>query len=180
MLAAAVAVTALWAAAGALTTSPARATPPAGVTTEILGRGTTLAGFIIHAAGIKVESNNAADITVARLTFAPCGTSGWYACPGPVLVVVTTGSVTRYSAGDCTAQTYIAGQAFAVHGPADKNLVRNNGSVPAETIVTFLTPPGAPLRGDTPPPPGCYPEPPPAAPDAAGSTRALRSRKVNP
>jgi hypothetical protein len=147
MLAAALAVTALGLAAGVLTASPAHATPPAGVTTEILGSGTTLAGFTIHADGIKVESQDAAGFTVARLTFAPGGTTGWRACPGPVLVIVKTGSVTKYSAQDSTAQTYTAGQAFVEHGPTDENLVRNDGPVPAQTIVTLITPPGAPIRG---------------------------------
>ena len=151
MLAAALAVTALGLTAGVLTASPAHATPPAGVTTKILGSGTTLAGFTIHADGIKVESTDAAGVTVAHLTFAPGGTTGWHAHPGPVLVIVTTGSVTKYSAQDCTAHTYTAGQAFVEHGPTDENLVRNDGSVPAETLVTFITPPGAPIHHDSPP-----------------------------
>ena len=151
MLAAALAVTALGLAAGVLTASPAHATPPVGVTTKILGSGTILAGFTIHADGIKVESTDAAGVTVAHLTFAPGGTTGWHAHPGPVLVIVTTGSVTKYSAQDCTAHTYTAGQAFVEHGPTDENLVRNDGSVPAETLVTFITPPGAPIHHDSPP-----------------------------
>ena len=148
---AALALTALGLAAGVLTGSPARATPPAGVTPEILGSGTTLSGFKIHVDGIKVESKTAAGFTVEHLTFAPGGTTGWHAHPGPVLVIVTTGSVTKYSAQDCTAHTYTAGQAFVEHGPTDENLVRNDGSVPAETLVTFITPPGAPIHHDSPP-----------------------------
>jgi quercetin dioxygenase-like cupin family protein len=157
MLTAALAVTAVGLAAGVLTASPAHATPPAGVTSEILGSGTTLAGFKIHVDGIKVESKDAASFTVAHLTFAPGGTTGWHVHPGPALVIVKTGSVTKYSAQDCTAQTYTAGQAFVENGPTDENMVRNDGSVPAETIVTFITPPGAPIRDDAPPPPGCNP-----------------------
>ena len=156
MLAAALAVTAVVLAAGMLTASPAHATPPGGVTAKILGSGTTLGGFKTHAGGIKVESKHAAGVTVAHLTFAPGGTTGWHVHPGPVLVIVTAGSVTKYSADDCTAQTYTAGQAFVEHGPTDENMVRNNGSVPAETIVTFITPPGAPIRDEA-PPPGCNP-----------------------
>jgi len=154
---AALALTALGLAAGVLTGSPARATPPAGVTPEILGSGTTLAGFKIHVDGIKVESKTAAGFTVEHLTFAPGGTTGWHVHPGPTLVIVKAGAVTNYSAADCTAQTYTAGQAFVEHGPTDEHMVRNNGSVPAETIVTFITPPGAPIRDDEPPPPGCNP-----------------------
>jgi quercetin dioxygenase-like cupin family protein len=152
----AVAAIVLVLAAGLMTAGPARATPPAGVTTEILGSGTTLGGFKIHVDGIKVESKNAASVTVAHLTFAPGGTTGWHVHPGPVLVTVISGSVTKFSA-DCTAQTYTAGQAFVENGPTDENMVRNDGSVQAETIVTFLTPPGAPIREDAPPPPGCNP-----------------------
>jgi len=157
MLTAALAVTAAGLAAGMLSASPAHATPPTGVTTEILGDGTTLAGFMIRVDGIKVESKDAAGFTVAHLTFAPGGTTGWHVHPGPVLVIVTTGSVTKYSAQDSVAQTYTAGQAFVENGPADENMVRNDGSVPAETIVTFITPPGVPIRGDAPSPPACNP-----------------------
>jgi quercetin dioxygenase-like cupin family protein len=143
-------------AAGLMTASPARATPPAGVTAEILGTGTTLGGFKIHTGGIKVGSRQAAGFTVAHLTFAPGGTTGWHVHPGPVLVIVKSGTLTKYSA-DCTAHTYTAGQAFVEKGPRDENMVRNNGPVPAETIVTFITPPGAPIREDAPAPPGCNP-----------------------
>ena len=62
--------------------------------------------------------------------------------------------MTKYSAQDCTAQTYTAGQAFVENGPTDENMVRNDSSVPAETIVTLITPPGAPIRDDAPPPSG--------------------------
>jgi len=154
-LAAALAMTALGVATSVLAAGPARAVPPIGVITEILGSGTTLAGFTIHAAGIKVESKHAAGVTVAHLTFAPGCTTGWYAHPGPVLVIVKTGAVTKYSAEDCTAQTYTAGQAFVENGPTDANMVRNDGPVPAEAIVTLITPPGAPIRDA--PTPGCNP-----------------------
>ena len=152
----AVAASVLALAAGLITASPAQATPPAGVTTDILGSGTTLAGFKIHVDGIKVESKDAASFTVAHLTFAPGGTTGWHVHPGPVLVTVISGSVTKFSA-DCTAQTYTAGPAFVEKGPSDENMVRNDGSADAQTIVTFITPPGAPIREDAPPPPGCNP-----------------------
>jgi hypothetical protein len=113
------------------------------VTTKILGSGTTLAGFRIQVAGIKVESSTAIGFTVAHLTFAPGGTSGWRVYPGPVLVIVKTGAVTTYSAQDCTAQTYTAGQAFVENGPVNENMLRNDGSVQAETIMTFFGQPGA-------------------------------------
>jgi quercetin dioxygenase-like cupin family protein len=157
VLATGLAAVALGLAASALTASPARATPPAGINTDLLGSGTTLGGFKIHVDGIKVASKDAAGFTVAHLTFAPGGTTGWHVHPGPVLVIVKSGSVTKYSADDCSAQTYTAGQAFVENGPTDENMVRNEGSAAAETIVTFITPPGAPIRDDAPAPPGCNP-----------------------
>jgi quercetin dioxygenase-like cupin family protein len=158
MLAAALAMTALGLTAAALTAGPAHATPPKGIQPVVLGSGTTLTGFKLHVDGIKVSSTEAASFTVEHLTFAPGGTTGWHVHPGPALIIVTAGSVTNYSADDCTAQTYTKGQAFFENGPADEHMVRNNStSVPAETIVTFITPPGAQIRDDAPPPPGCNP-----------------------
>jgi quercetin dioxygenase-like cupin family protein len=157
ILAAALTVTALGLASSVLTASQARATPASGVKLEILGSGTTLDGFKIHVDGMKVSSTDPAGFTVAHLIFAPGGTTGWHVHPGPVLVMVIAGSVTKYSAEDCTAQTYTTGQAFVENGPTDENMVRNNGSIQAETIVTFITPPGALIRDDAPAPPGCNP-----------------------
>jgi quercetin dioxygenase-like cupin family protein len=135
----------------------ARATPPAAVVTEILAHGTVSPGFKINVNGMKVSSRNPADFTVAHLTFAPTGSTGWHVHPGPVLVTVTSGAVTKYSARDCSSKTYSAGQAFVERGPTDVNLVRNNGTVPAETYVTFISPVGAPPRADAPAPAGCNP-----------------------
>ena len=52
------------------------------------------------------------------------------------------------------AQTYTAGQAFVEDGPTDENLVRNDGSVPAETIVTLITRPARPSATTPRCPPG--------------------------
>lgn len=156
-MAAALAALALGLAAAAMIVSSARGTPTSGLHTESLGRGTTLIGFKIHVDGIKMESKDAVDFAVAHLTFAPGGSTGWHVHPGPVLVIVKSGSVTKYSAADCSAQTYTAGQAFVENGPKDENMVRNEGPLPAETIVTFIAPPGAPVRDDAPAPPGCNP-----------------------
>ena len=74
-------------------------------------------GVKIHVEGIKVTSKDAVTLTIARLTFAPGGTTGWHVHPGPALVIVTTGALTKYSAGDCTAQTYTAGKPSPSTGP---------------------------------------------------------------
>jgi len=127
---------------GIVTATPAiaSATPSSGVT----------------AVTIEDHVIGGTDYVLKKITIAPGGTTGWHVHPGPVLVIVKTGSVTKYSAEDCTAQTYTAGQAFVENGLTGENMVRNDGSVLAETIMTFITPPGAPIRDDA-PPPGCNP-----------------------
>src|SRR5262249_26286088 len=152
----AVAAPVLALAAGFITASPARATPPAGVTTQILGSGTTLAGFKIQVDGIKVESKDAASFTVAHLTFAPGGTTGWHVHQRPGLAPLASRPVSQFP-DDRTAQTYTAGPAFVEKGPSDENMVRTARSVDAQTIATFIPPPGAPIREDAPPPPSCNP-----------------------
>jgi hypothetical protein len=135
---------------------PAWGTPPATVTTQIMAHGTTTSGFKIHVGAMKVSAKGRVDFTDAHLTFAPGGTTGWHVHPGPVLVIVRSGAVTRYSA-DCKPEVFSAGQGFVERGPKDVNMVRNNGSVPAETEVEFITPVGAAPRIDTPAPKGCNP-----------------------
>jgi hypothetical protein len=119
---------------------PAPSSPSSGLTTEPLGRGITLGGLNIDANRVKLSAKDAVEFAVARLTFAPGATTGWQLPAGPVLVIVTSGTLTRYDAGDGTAQTFTAGQTFVLCGPCDQNMLRNEGTVPTETIVTFITP----------------------------------------
>jgi len=136
--------------------APASGTPPSGLTPELLGRGTVTAGFRIRVDGVRVSSQGPVDFVVEHLTFAPGGTTGWHVHPGPVLVIVKAGTVTKYSA-DCTLNRYSTGQAFVELGPTDVNMVRNETNSTAETLVTFLTPVGAlPIDG-VPAPPDCNP-----------------------
>jgi quercetin dioxygenase-like cupin family protein len=136
--------------------TPASGTPPSGLTPQLLGRGTVASGFRIHVDGIHVSSNGPVDFVDEHLIFTPGGTTGWHVHPGPVFVIVESGTVTKYSA-DCTVNRYSAGQAFVERGPDDVNMVRNETASTAETLVTFITPVGAAPRDDVPSPPGCNP-----------------------
>ena len=91
------------------------------------------------------------------MTIQPGGFSGWHHHPGLVLVVVKTGSVTRYLAEGCAKTTYNAGQAFAELGEKHVAFVRNEGSTVAELLVAYITPPGAALRFDDNAPANCNP-----------------------
>jgi quercetin dioxygenase-like cupin family protein len=110
-----------------------------GLTREPLGRGVTCGAFKIDANPVKLWSGQAVEFGVARLTFAPGATTGWQLPAGPVIVIVTSGTLTKYDACDSTAQTLRAGQAFVLGGPGDQNLLRNEATVPAETLVTCIS-----------------------------------------
>jgi quercetin dioxygenase-like cupin family protein len=113
---------------------------PGRVTTEQLGGGVTLGEFTIAADRVKFLSKCAVEFSVSRLTYAPGGSSGWQLPRGPALVIVTNGALTKYDADDSTAQTFRAGQTVVLSGPCEQNMLRNEGTAPAEAIVIFITP----------------------------------------
>ena len=109
-----------------------------GLTTEVLGQGRTTGPFTIQLDGIGIESTEAIDLAFARLTFAPSGMTRWQFHAGAVLVVVTRGALTRYAPDDCNAETYARGAAFVETCPSDGSIVRNEGSLDAEAVATFV------------------------------------------
>ena len=143
----------------------ARSTPPAGsagsspsvpVKLVPLARATIADGFRIHVDGIKMNVTGPVDVAVADLPFPRGGTTGWHSHPGVTLVAVKRGTVTRYGADGCTRESFQAGQGF-VEMPNAVHMVRNESALPAETIVTFIVPVGAPVKTDEPAPAGCNP-----------------------
>ncbi len=128
---------------------PATGTPSSGVVSALLGRGTNPDRVRINTSDVRLFTTAPTDVVTQTLTFQPGGTSGWHGHPGAVLVVVKSGTFTRYDAR-CNARVYTAGQAF-VEGP-EVAMVRNTGSEPAESVVTYLVPAGSPLRTDAPSP----------------------------
>jgi quercetin dioxygenase-like cupin family protein len=134
--------------------APASGTPPSKITFQPLARGTVANGFEIRVDGMRVSSKGPVDFVAAHLTFAPGGTTGWHVHPGPVLVIVKSGTLTKYSA-DCTVTRYTTGQAFVERGPTDVNMVRNQTTTTAETLVTFIIPVGAAPIHSVPAPPDC-------------------------
>jgi quercetin dioxygenase-like cupin family protein len=141
-----------------LTSGRALATPPTGVTTEIL----SLCNFDeldIHTKTLldptavlprlrfwraEIETNHDTDVYVVRVTFDPGGSTGWHTHPGPSLITVVSGTLTAYDS-DCTPHVYPAGTCFVDKGD-HIHLVRNEGSVPAVDIATQFVPAGFPRR----------------------------------
>jgi quercetin dioxygenase-like cupin family protein len=117
-----------------------------GLKTELLGRGKTTRRLGLHVADVETESIGALDLVVLRVTFAPGATTGWQCHPDPAIVIVTRGSLTRYSANNGNAQTFTSGHTFVENDPKDGNLVRNEGTFDAEAIVVLATRTAAPAH----------------------------------
>jgi quercetin dioxygenase-like cupin family protein len=141
-----------------------------------LGRGN--AGsfqFESKAAGFDVELNakDNTDIAMSSVVVGPGGNSGWHSHPGPVFVVVTSGTITFYRAGGpgnsensggatnpavCSRTVYPTGSAFIeVPHAGHVMLARNEGTTQATVTAAYLAPAGAPLRIDQPAPGGNCP-----------------------
>ena len=138
-----------------------RFTASSGFTPTALGRG-NLGTFHIKskAAGYDVElkSHDNTDIAVSSIVVTPGGHSGWHYHPGPVLVVVTSGTITFYHGNDptCTGTAHAAGTAFIEEG-GDVGIARNESTTDNATVVaTFFVPPGIATRLDAPDPGNCH------------------------
>jgi len=121
-----------------------------GFTSTPIGRG-NLGTFSVHSNvdGYKAElkSHDNTDIAVANVIITPGGHSGWHSHPGPVIVVVKTGTVTFYHGNDptCTGTVHPAGTVFIEEG-GDVGIARNEGAVEVNNVVTFFVPAGGPTR----------------------------------
>lgn len=97
------------------------------------------------------------DLYVAVNDFNPGASTGWHSHPGPSLILVTSGSVTDYSSlqPGCAGRTYTKGQGFLDLGGTEVHMVRNNGTVEAETIAVQFIPHGDNRKIPASEPPGC-------------------------
>jgi quercetin dioxygenase-like cupin family protein len=101
---------------------------------------------------------NAQDTVIQQVVIGPGGFTGWHTHPGPVLVLVKSGTLTLYPGDDptCTGHTYTAGQAFIDRGQGHIHIGRNEGSENLELWSAYFdVPPGQPFRIDEPAPGNC-------------------------
>ncbi len=111
-----------------LSGSDATATPGSGTTTQTVGRAPMPAAHL-NAGDFTLRQMTNADAVTIVVTFAPGGTTGWHSHPGPVVNLVTSGTLTYYR-GDgpaCTAHRSSTGQGFWDQG-GDVHIVRNEGT----------------------------------------------------
>jgi hypothetical protein len=105
----------------------------------------------------ELETRGLTDGYVVDNQFLPGQSTGWHSHPGPSLIFVVSGSVTNYDshALRCAGVTYPAGTSFIDAGGTDVHMLRNDGTVPAETIAVQFIPNGLARRVDQPVPHGC-------------------------
>ena len=155
-------------------------TAASGFVSTAVARGSAEAFHIRSTDGFDVEikTKDSTDIAVSNVVVSPGGSSGWHSHPGPVLVVVKTGTITFYRAGKhggqngddengnngtnaptCSRTVYPAGSAFVeVPAPGHVMLAKNEGSTEATVTATYFAPPRAALRIDQPWPGGNCPQ----------------------
>lgn len=87
-----------------------------------------------------INVNDAADVIVQNVTVAAGAQTGWHSHHGPVVVVVTSGTMTLYQADDptCTGETFTAGEAFVDPGQGNAHNARNEGSTEVSLYATYF------------------------------------------
>lgn len=105
---------------------------------------------------VDLKSKDNTDLLVTNLAVAPLGHSGWHSHPGPVLVIVKTGTMTVYDGNDptCTGTPHPAGTVFVEEG-GNVHIARNEGAVEATMLATSFLPAGGPGRIDAAAPGNC-------------------------
>ena len=152
---------------------PSEATVPSGVTFTVLSRATVpefdarrrfrRASEDTDHPGrgiwkIELEATRSIDVVTVLFTVQPGGHGGWHTHPGPALFTVSAGTLTMYDGDDpsCTPQLFPAGTgSIEAETSGHSHMLRNETGSPAETVVTFLVPVGAPIRTDLPDPGTC-------------------------
>lgn len=119
----------------------------AGVTPSNRADGTTVGGVKVNIPGaIKLQAKDGLRVFDQELVITPGGHTGWHSHPGPVLVTVISGTF-RFQETDCSYTDYSAGQTVVDEGGGHVHIGRNpSASVSLSLSVTYLLPPGEPLR----------------------------------
>ncbi len=155
-----------------LLTGNAAATPSAGLTTTILAKSTfdstQLSGFARLDDGkgfpkprdlwlVYLKTHGLTDGYVVDNVIDVGGTTGWHSHPGPSIIFVIRGTITNYDrdTNGCAGRDYAAGSSFTDAGGRDVHMLKNNGTVQAETIAVQLLPTGAARKTDAAAPAGC-------------------------
>lgn len=102
-------------------------------------------------AKVTIRTPGPAVYAVRTIVLAPGETQEWHRHPGTEMAIVRTGEVMLVRDGACTPARFDEGQALFV-GDAVAHRLSNDGTAPAELVVTTLLAPGTPDTDDVPSP----------------------------
>jgi quercetin dioxygenase-like cupin family protein len=102
-------------------------------------------------AKVTIRTPGPAVYAVRTVVLAPGETQEWHRHPGTEMAIVRTGAVTLAREGACTPARFGEGQGLFV-GDAVPHRLANDGTDPAELVVTTLLAPGTPDTDDVPSP----------------------------
>ena len=105
-----------------------------------------------------INARDAAQTVVQQIKISAGGHTGWHSHPGPVVVLIKSGTMSFYDGDDptCTVKTYSAGQAFIDSGQGHVHIARSEGSDELELWATYFdVPEDGPFRNDKPAPGNC-------------------------
>lgn len=131
-------------------------TPGSGVTGVVFTRGSfTESTDIKFKVGDRkrdvIHVPRAQETVVQRIDIEPGGHTGWHSHPGPVVVVIKSGTMSFYDGDDptCTVKTYSAGDAFIDSGQGHSHIARNETGATLELYATYFdVPVGGAFRLD--------------------------------
>jgi quercetin dioxygenase-like cupin family protein len=96
---------------------------------------------------VTIRTPGPAVYAVRTVVLAPGETQEWHRHPGTEMVIVRRGAVTLGREGGCTPARFGEGEALFV-GDAVPHRLANDGTAPAELVVTTLLAPGVPDSDD--------------------------------
>lgn len=95
----------------------------------------------------KVAKVRSGDVVVQHIVIGPGGNTGWHTHPGPVIVLIASGTITLYDGDDptWTGHPYAAGQSFVDIGSGHVHLGRKSERDGQPGTRRHVS--GRPLRG---------------------------------
>jgi quercetin dioxygenase-like cupin family protein len=118
--------------------------PATCTTTGVLADGTTVNTVNVNVDPTKLRTKDAVEVVQICNAGAQGFTSTWHHHAGPIIVNVTSGTLTFYSPTDCAGTTVGAGQTY-LESTGDPVLAHNESGSTATWITTQIIPVGAEL-----------------------------------
>ena len=141
---------------GGIAVGIAWATPGSGVTPTLLAGPVPLDEIHIVSQspthGVQIKTRGQWTCRAIHYSIVPGGHTGWHSHPGPVFVMITAGTMTKYEATDLNNPAYYPAGTGFVEAGGDVHIAGNEGTSDLKFVAFHLVPLGEPVRIDEPAP----------------------------